>query len=67
MTWLVEMSRYIPEHATERQLKSVIRTYILRIIGEILMPDKSENRVHLMYLSLLANLNEGSILGVSHV
>ena len=58
MTWLVEMSRYIPEHATERQLESATRAYILRIIGGMLMPDKSGNRVHLMYLPLLANLNQ---------
>ena len=58
MTWLVKMSRYIPKHGIERQLESATREYILRIIDGMLMPDKSGNRVHLMYLQLLANLNQ---------
>ena len=39
---------------TQQQLVTHSRTYILRLIGEVLIPHKSQNRVHLMYLPLLA-------------
>ncbi|KAH1247060.1 hypothetical protein GmHk_06G017038 [Glycine max] len=41
---------------TPQQLTGHCRAYILWFIGGMLMPHKSRNRVHQMYLSLLADL-----------
>ncbi|MFQ6653057.1 hypothetical protein Gotur_024644, partial [Gossypium turneri] len=33
------------------------RAYIMHILGGVLMPDANNNKVHLMYLPLLADLS----------
>nr|KYP35490.1 Serine/threonine protein phosphatase 7 long form isogeny [Cajanus cajan] len=40
----------------DQQLHQHCRAYILRFIGSVIMSDKSSNRLHLMYLPLLADL-----------
>ena len=42
---------------TPQQLADYCRAYILELIGGVLMSNKSGNRVHMMYLSLLPNLD----------
>ncbi|KAH1197969.1 Serine/threonine-protein phosphatase 7 long form [Glycine max] len=37
-------------------LEAHFKAYILRIIGGVLMPDKTRNWVHLMYLTVLVDL-----------
>ncbi|MFQ6631271.1 hypothetical protein Gotur_009290 [Gossypium turneri] len=43
-------------NATEGELMCAVRAYIMHIIGGILMPDSNNNKVHIMYLLLLADL-----------
>ncbi|XP_016702297.1 protein MAINTENANCE OF MERISTEMS-like [Gossypium hirsutum] len=43
-------------NATEEELMCAARAYIMHIIGGVLMPNANNNRVHLQYLPLLANL-----------
>ncbi|MFQ6653967.1 hypothetical protein Gotur_025118 [Gossypium turneri] len=43
-------------NATEGELMCAARAYIMHIIGGVLMPDASNNKVHIMYLPLLADL-----------
>jgi len=47
----------LPEELTTHQLQCMCRAYIMYMIGGALIPDKSGNRVHLMYLNLLCDLN----------
>jgi len=44
------------EEPTEQQLHAHCRAYILGLIGRVLMPDKTGNKVYLMYLTFLTNL-----------
>ena len=44
------------EEPTEQQLHAHCRAYILGSIGRVLMPDRTDNKVHLMYLTFLTNL-----------
>ena len=46
-----------PEEPTTHQLQSRCKAYITYMIGNALIPDKSGNRVHSMYLNLLRDLN----------
>jgi len=46
-----------PNRTTLQQLATYCRVYIWGLIGGMLMPDKSANKVHLMYLPLLADLD----------
>ncbi|KAH1233919.1 Serine/threonine-protein phosphatase 7 long form [Glycine max] len=48
----------LPEEPTTHQLQCRCRAYIMYMIGGALIPDKSGNRVHLMYLNLLRDLNK---------
>ena len=58
LTWLLNMLRApLPEEPTTHQLQCRCRAYIMYMIGGALIPDKSGNRVHLMYLNLLHDLN----------
>ncbi|KAK5836240.1 hypothetical protein PVK06_012011 [Gossypium arboreum] len=43
-------------NATEHEVICTAQTYIMHIIGGILMPDVNNEKVHLMYSPLLANL-----------
>nr|KYP64552.1 Serine/threonine protein phosphatase 7 long form isogeny [Cajanus cajan] len=56
LKWLRENMLELPEEPSQEQLHAHCRAYILGLIGGVLMPDKTGNKVHLMYLSLLINL-----------
>ncbi|KAL5179229.1 Serine/threonine-protein phosphatase 7 long form [Glycine soja] len=58
LTWLLSMLLApLPEEPTPHQLQCRCRAYIMYMIGGALIPDKSGNRFHLMYLDLLHDLN----------
>ncbi|KAH1254570.1 Serine/threonine-protein phosphatase 7 long form [Glycine max] len=46
----------LPMEPTQQQLEAHCKAYILRLIGGVLMPNKMGNRVHLMYLTMLVDL-----------
>ena len=53
LTWLLSILRApLPEEPTIHQLQCKCRAYIMYMIRGVLIPDKSRNRVHLMYLNL---------------
>ena len=56
LKWLKENMLTLPAKPTQQQLATHCRAYILELIGGVLMPNKSGNKVHLMYLPLLADL-----------
>ncbi|XP_012573198.1 serine/threonine-protein phosphatase 7 long form homolog [Cicer arietinum] len=60
LKWLKDTFDDVGENASELEKQASCRAYILRMIGGLLMPDKSNNRVHLKYLSLLGDLNKVS-------
>ncbi|KAF1874136.1 hypothetical protein Lal_00041581 [Lupinus albus] len=51
--WLERIYQELPEDANEELVEQQARAFILRMIGEFLMPDTSGSRVYLMYLPLL--------------
>ncbi|KAG8477254.1 hypothetical protein CXB51_030968 [Gossypium anomalum] len=55
-TWLKANFQHLSVNATEEELVCAARAYIMHIIGDVLMPDSNNNKVHLQYLSLLADL-----------
>ncbi|MFQ6653970.1 hypothetical protein Gotur_025118, partial [Gossypium turneri] len=55
-TWLKAKVGQLSANATEGELMCAARAYIMHIIGGVLMPDASNNKVHIMYLPLLADL-----------
>ena len=58
LTWLLSILRApLPNEPTIHQLQCRCRAYIMYMIGGALIPDKSGNRVHLMYLNLLCDFN----------
>ncbi|KAF1886015.1 hypothetical protein Lal_00021294, partial [Lupinus albus] len=57
LNWLVENFSELPSDPTEIQLQQYCRAHILYIIGGELISDKSNSRVHLMYLHLLRDLS----------
>jgi len=50
---------------TPQQLATHCKTYILSLIGGVLMPDKSWNKVHFMCLPLFADLEQVAYWGSS--
>jgi hypothetical protein len=68
LAWLREtFSSLIDESSYEERIQHC-RAYILTLIGGLLMPDKSNNRVHLCWLPLLEDLEKaGEYSGVQHV
>jgi len=60
LSWLNNTFQQLPEGATNDVVAQYARAHILSLIGSMLMPDTSTSRVHLMYLLLLANLNNAS-------
>ncbi|KAL4355562.1 hypothetical protein GQ457_06G007480 [Hibiscus cannabinus] len=50
ITWLDEHFSDLPNNASIQLNEQFARAHILRVIGGILMPDKSRNKVHLMWL-----------------
>ena len=58
LTWLLSILRApLPEEPATHQLQCRCRAYIMYMIDGALIPDKFGNRVHLMYLNLLHDLN----------
>ncbi|MFQ6661193.1 hypothetical protein Gotur_029428 [Gossypium turneri] len=55
-TWLKAKFGQLSATATEGKLMCAARAYIMHILGGVLMPDANNNKVHLMYLPLLADL-----------
>lgn len=55
--WLHDNFYNQPPPITDVEVQQYCRAHILNMIGTVLMPDKSNNRVHLMYLPLLRDLN----------
>jgi hypothetical protein len=56
LTWLDTTFAELPADADEEVLQQYARAFILRMIGGFLMPDTSGNRVNLMYLPFLEDL-----------
>ncbi|KAG8483520.1 hypothetical protein CXB51_022373 [Gossypium anomalum] len=55
-TWLKAIFQYLSVSATEEELVCAAQAYILHIIGGVLMSNSNNNKVHLQYLPLLADL-----------
>ncbi|MFQ6633746.1 hypothetical protein Gotur_012246, partial [Gossypium turneri] len=55
-TWLKAKFGQLSTNAIEGELMCTARAYIMHIIGGVLMPDSNNNKVHIMYLPLLADL-----------
>ncbi|KAL4367180.1 hypothetical protein GQ457_05G029500 [Hibiscus cannabinus] len=62
ITWLDEHFTDLPNNASIQLKEQFARAYILRVIGGILMPDKSRNKVHLMWLRHLRVLSDAENL-----
>ncbi|XP_073225752.1 serine/threonine-protein phosphatase 7 long form homolog [Cicer arietinum] len=60
LKWLKDTFDNVGENASEVEKQASCRAYILRMIGGLLMPDKSNNHVHLKYLSILGDINKAS-------
>ncbi|XP_040952809.1 protein MAINTENANCE OF MERISTEMS-like [Gossypium hirsutum] len=59
-TWLKAKHGQLSATATEGELMCAARAYIMHIIRGEMMPDASNDKVHLMYLPLLADLSSVS-------
>ncbi|KAL5159900.1 Protein MAIN-LIKE 1 [Glycine soja] len=57
----------ITREPTTQQFAAHCRAYILGLIGEVLVPNKPGNRVHLMYPPLLADLDQVGQYEVRHI
>ena len=58
LTWLLSiLCASLLEEPTIHKLQCRYRAYIMYMIDNALIPDKFGNRVHLMYLNLLRDLN----------
>ncbi|KAF1877992.1 hypothetical protein Lal_00041741 [Lupinus albus] len=57
-TWLESIYQQLPDDADDEVVEQHARAFILRMIGEFLMPNTSRSRFHLMYLPLLDDLSE---------
>ncbi|MFQ6668781.1 hypothetical protein Gotur_034300 [Gossypium turneri] len=55
-SWLKVNFKHLSINATKHEVMYAARAYIMHIIGGVLMPDANNNRVYLMYLPLLADL-----------
>ena len=57
LKWLKENMLTFLAEPTQQQLATHCREHILGLIGGMLVPNKSGDRVHLMYLLMSANLD----------
>ncbi|XP_038896629.1 protein MAIN-LIKE 2-like [Benincasa hispida] len=60
LPWLADQFNnfaHLPDHADEEDLQRYAQAYILKLIGGLVFPDKSNSRVHLMYLPLLMDFD----------
>ncbi|MFQ6644769.1 hypothetical protein Gotur_020115, partial [Gossypium turneri] len=55
-SWLKANFEHLSINATEHDVMCAARAYIMHIIGGLLMLDANNNRVYLMYLPLLSDL-----------
>ncbi|MBA0631835.1 hypothetical protein Godav_000670 [Gossypium davidsonii] len=55
MAWIRKNFVELVEDSTETQRERYTQVYILQIIGGILMPDKSQNLIHLRWPLKLVN------------
>jgi len=60
ISWLNTSFQNLPHDATEIIIVQHAQAHILTLIRSLLMPDTSGSQVHLMYLLLLADLNNVS-------
>ncbi|MBA0746892.1 hypothetical protein Gogos_009365, partial [Gossypium gossypioides] len=58
MGWLKDNFKQIEASASDIEKEQFARTFILRLIGGLLMLDKSQNLVHLRWLLILVDLKE---------
>ena len=58
LKWLKEHMLTLLAEPTPQKLAGHCKAYILGLIGGVLMPDKSGNKVHLMYLPLLIDFDQ---------
>ncbi|KAK5811320.1 hypothetical protein PVK06_026649 [Gossypium arboreum] len=56
-SWLKANFEHLSSTANEREVMQAARSYIMHLIGGVLMPDANDSMVHLMYLPLLSNLH----------
>ncbi|XP_016690702.2 protein MAINTENANCE OF MERISTEMS-like [Gossypium hirsutum] len=56
-TWLKAKFGQLSATATEGELMCAARAYIMHIVGGVIMSDANNDKVHLMYLPLLADLS----------
>ena len=56
LKWLRENMLLLSEEPTKEQLHGHCRAYILSLIRGVSMPDRTGNKVHLIYLPFLTNL-----------
>ncbi|XP_016730368.1 protein MAINTENANCE OF MERISTEMS-like [Gossypium hirsutum] len=59
-TWLKAKFGQLSATATEGELMCAARSYIMHIAGGVLMPNANNDKVHLIYLPLLADLSSVS-------
>ncbi|MBA0612857.1 hypothetical protein Godav_013406 [Gossypium davidsonii] len=62
MIWLRKNFEGLDEDLTEVKKERHVRTYIFQITRAILMPDKSQNLIHLKWLLKLVNFREADEL-----
>ena len=53
VTWLAQNFSHLPEGADDATIERYARVYLLYPIGVVLFSDKTDNRVQLLYLTLL--------------
>ncbi|KAH1130306.1 hypothetical protein J1N35_001684 [Gossypium stocksii] len=56
-TWLKANFEHLSANATKEELMCAAQAFIMHIIGGVLMPNANNNKVHLQYLPLLADLS----------
>ncbi|KAI8021904.1 hypothetical protein LOK49_LG03G02975, partial [Camellia lanceoleosa] len=56
--WLAEQFAHLPDHALDELVQQHTRAYILWLIEGVLLPNKSQNLLKLMYLPLLRDIKE---------
>lgn len=57
LTWLRTHFAHLPADADDTTVQYHARAYLLTLMGDVLFADKSGKSVHLMYLSLLSDLD----------
>ncbi|XP_012439295.2 protein MAINTENANCE OF MERISTEMS-like [Gossypium raimondii] len=55
-SWLKENFEHLPSSPTQMDIMYAARAFILQLIGGILLPEVNQNKVSIMYLSLLKDL-----------